>query len=123
MRVFIMRSCNSSVSKSIDLTVFEKLWSPNSAVKGSKRLRASTISLTKFISLSSNSRLTLTGAATSVVRALPAGAVGSTIVSVSVVTKLSPITTSSTASISSGSIASRTESSVVSVFTMGGEEG
>ena len=123
MRVFIMRSCSSKVSKSIDLTVFEKLWSPNSAVKGSKRLRASTISLTKFINLSSNSKLTFTGAATSVVRALPVGAAASTTISVSVATRLSPIKASSVASISSDSIASRTKSSVVWAVSKGGIEG
>ena len=65
MRVIIIRSCNSCVSKSIVRTAPEKLWSPKSAAKGSNRLRASTISLTKFINLSSKSKLTFTGWATS----------------------------------------------------------
>ena len=65
MRVFIMRSCNSRVTVSILLTVLLKAKSPLVLANDSRRLRASTISLTKFMSLSSNSTLTFTGAANS----------------------------------------------------------
>ena len=60
-----MRSCNSSVTVSILLTVLLKAKSPLVLANDSKRLRANTISLTKFMSLSNSSTLTFTGAANS----------------------------------------------------------
>ena len=63
--VFIMRSCNSSVKISIVRTALAKFKSVLSVTKGNSRFRANTNSLTKFINLSSNSTLTLTGAANS----------------------------------------------------------
>ena len=60
-----MRSCNSRVTVSIRLTVLLNAKSPLVLANDSRRLRANTISLTKFMSLSSNSTLTLTGAANS----------------------------------------------------------
>ena len=68
MRVFIMRSCNSSVTESIRRTVLLNAKSPLVLAKDSNRLRAKTISLTRFMSLSKSSTLTFIGAAISVER-------------------------------------------------------
>ena len=66
-----MRSCNSSVTESIRRTVLLNAKSPLVLANDNNRLRASTISLTRFMSLSNNSTLTLIGAATSVERSGP----------------------------------------------------
>ena len=61
IRIFIIRSCSSSVSKSMLCTVFVNWRSAELSAKGSRRFLANTISLARFINLSSVSKLIRTG--------------------------------------------------------------